>query len=266
MRRRTVYDHKVVNIKQKTDFSIDLIGKQMNKHLKDIHYRNKCLVFGYMRYYALFRNNLHIPSSLIHYVLLYLYFVVENWSKCTIANQGTLMIQHKLIQKMKRCYKWENVFGTKNISMNTGIHEWTIKLTAEIGTARWVLFGIVPSQIVDHFDIKQHERESVQWIINDYIKGYALHLGNGVFFDNGYEKGSCAEYEGGKKYIRSLKFKNNEAIVTMIFDTNNKTLRYTFNGDIYENAMNNVKETDYKVGVSLLSPCKLQFLFYKHTV
>ena len=75
-----------------------------------------------------------------------------------------------------------------------------------LGLSGWVLFGIVPRGNVDSFDLKQNNKESLSWIINGYLKGYALHLGNGYFFNNGYDEDRDRndEYEGITSKIYTL--------------------------------------------------------------
>eukprot|EP01083_Nonionella_stella_P172150 589871_1 len=251
-------------------FSYHSIQKTLNSikpFLKDIDTKDKRLVFGYIRDYAYNTNAIYIPLSIVQYIVIYAFCVIEKWDTNTNFSSIKLTNDDTIINK-KETYVWENVFGFKPVSMNTGTHQWTIKLIAGPGTSRWVLFGLVPQHKVDALDTKQNNKQSLKWIINPYLSGYAVHLGNGYFFENGYNEDddSDVDWEGGQQYLHQLNYINDrEAVVSMIFDTNNRTLRYVFNDRQMHNAMEDIKEQNYKMGVSALCQCTIHFVSYTHT-
>ena len=250
-----------------TSSTIERSGYAMNSFLRKIKERNKDLVIGYVR-----NSYSYIPSDIISYIMFYLFLIIEQWDishKSIIYGDFAIAKDRKTIHKYSST-KWENVFDIASISMNTGIHKWTIKLTAPPGFSRWVLFGIVPSRIVDGYSNKRNNKRRSQWIINSYFRGYALHLGNGVFFENDYARTQSEEETGGGiVYIPRSQLNHvgdDEGVFTMIFDSNQRTLRYVFNDNVFDIAMYNIKRQKYKMAVSFSCPCTIQFISYIHSV
>ena len=230
--------------------SID-IEKEINFVLKDIQQRDQQFVIGYFRQTALDKFQLNVPLSIINYCIAYLYAIIEkfdhstNFSGVTIEQEG-LKIRHD-------DGGWYNIFGTARISMTKKTYQWGLESHSKSGlNNHWFVIGLAPAQDIDDYD----RATSHKWILShDHMKAFGLHLGNGYMFPNGYT-GDISE---GFEYFDISGLFRGKTVVSMIFDTNKRTLRYEISDENRDEkvhakrefAKDNIDERDYKLAMSM---------------
>ena len=247
----------------------DDIDGEINTLLKDIDEKEQILVIGYIRQNAFNAYNIFIPQYIINFCIVYLFAVFEKFDETKNWDKVNLDEKNSIIRYKTDNNDWNNIFGKATISMNTGIHQWIFKVF-QVKSRPFLMIGIVSADIINNYDYEESKKyrypgnfdtTSNNWFINEYFKGHGYHVGNGDFheqypltYKNLYPMTQRGEF-----------YKGSETMIKMIFDTNNRTLRYLMNNTegSHKYAMENVKAQKYKMAVSSRHRVNVQLISYQ---
>ena len=252
------------------------LDNEISTVLKDIAIKDRLAVFGYVREEAFNANKIFIPDYIINFCIVYLFAVFErfdgskNWDNVDLDEEKSIITSNHLFGNEK---DWKNTFGKAIISMKTGIHEWKFKLFGH-SMHPFVIIGIVPLDIINNHDVKESDkykfinnRASNNWFINEYWRGHAYHVGNGWFYERwrGQKGQRYFDTYSVPLFEQAMKQNTHEKMVTMVFDTDNGTLRYLVDGkeSSRKYGMENITKQKYQMAVSYRFEVSVQLISYQ---
>ena len=276
---KTVHGNTLMEA-QVTTFTSNDVESNVATFLKHIDPPDKYLVMGYIRRKSL-KTNLNIPSSIAYYIIIYLFAFLEKFDEIKNFYENIIKIENKESKAiyLKDAYVWSNIFGIKTISMNTGIHTWSLKLSNH-NTKRYVLIGIIPREKIEQFEqnyiIDDYTWGGEKWIAHKWWNGNGFYLGTGDFIKSSIWGLEHARYfEPGTLWNNHFRKKEKDVYIKMIFNTKNSdtyhpTLKFLVNGtksEIQEyvvmdsNLFNRFKY--FKLAISCRQKCTIQLMSYR---
>ena len=238
-----------------TSKDIEANVQSLMRNIKNIH---KLSVIGFMRNNALEINNLNIPSSIISYIIVYIYALFEVFD--TENNFAELPIEdHQMKVSFVRTDKWQNIFGSTLIQKSTGIHEWIFEVYTE---RPWMIIGLVPFDVIDKHSQELWMEKSkdlmyTNWMVNDFWKGVGLHLGTGDFMYDA-DTWMCQVND-------DWTWNTAKSVVKMIFNSDKYNLVYFINDVevVHErHAMGQLRAQPYKMAISSVVKAAIHLISY----